>query len=374
MQPFYDKDGITLYCGDCLQVLPTLEESSVNLCVDDPPYFKVKDEPWDRQWDKPDGFLAWIGQLCAQRQRVLTPNGSVYTFAAPRMAWRVTAEVARYFNVLNEVVWVKGDMNGNGQHSKMDKDTLRAFFPQTERIIFAEHHGAEGYAKGEAGYGLACDRLRGFLFEPIRAYLDGERRRAGLTQNQVNEICGTASMAGRHYFSQSQWCMPTPEHYATMQAGFNRLGASPNGDGEYLRRDYEYLRRDYEYLRRDYEDLRRPFNASPDVPYTDVWEFETVYPYPGKHPAEKPVALLEHIISASSRPGDVVLDCCAGHGTTAIAARNLGRRVILVEQSELWCRKIVQRLARSMDEVGQAAAMVPAGGVGDLPLFAEVAQ
>ena len=68
-----------------------------------------------------------------------------------------------------------------------------------------------------------------------------------------------------------------------------------------------------------------------DVPYTDTWTFDTVKPYPGKHVCEKPVAMLEHIITASSRPGAVVLDAFAGSGATGVAAMNLGRRFIGME-------------------------------------------
>ena len=43
---------------------------------------------------------------------------------------------------------------------------------------------------------------------------------------------------------------------------------------------------------------------------------------------QKPIALLERIINASSNPGDLVLDCFCGSGTTAVAAEKLGRRWI----------------------------------------------
>ena len=43
------------------------------------------------------------------------------------------------------------------------------------------------------------------------------------------------------------------------------------------------------------------------------------------YPTQKPVKLLERIIKASSNPGDIVLDCFAGSGTTLIAAERLGR-------------------------------------------------
>lgn len=53
------------------------------------------------------------------------------------------------------------------------------------------------------------------------------------------------------------------------------------------------------------------------------------------YPTQKPVALLERIISASSNDGDIVLDCFAGSGTTAVAARALGRRWVAVDCGKL---------------------------------------
>jgi site-specific DNA-methyltransferase (adenine-specific) len=297
-----------LYTGDCLEVLKTLPESSVDLIAVDPPYYKVKGEAWDRQWDTAAGFIAWIGQLCEQWRRVLKPNGSLYVFASPRMAARVEVEIGGRFNVLNRIRWVKEA----GWHNKTRKEDLRAYLSPYEEIIFAEHYGADNMAKGEAGYAAKCDELRGFVFEPIRAYLESERQRAGISKEDINEWLGfrrLGGMAGRHYFSQSQWQLPTAEHYQKMRDGFSRL----NHGGEYLRREYEDLRREY-------EDLRRPFSVSASVPYTDVWTFPTVAHYPGKHPTEKPLAMMQHIIKASSRPGAVVLDCCMGAGTTGVAA------------------------------------------------------
>jgi len=53
------------------------------------------------------------------------------------------------------------------------------------------------------------------------------------------------------------------------------------------------------------------------------------------YPTQKPVALLERIIAASTNEGDLVLDCFAGSGTTAVAARALGRRWVAVDCGKL---------------------------------------
>ena len=71
-----------------------------------------------------------------------------------------------------------------------------------------------------------------------------------------------------------------------------------------------------------YEDIVRPFHMSGELDYMDVWNFPSVRPYRGKHPAEKPLEMLRHIISASSYEGDIVLDCFAGSGSTATTSVN----------------------------------------------------
>jgi site-specific DNA-methyltransferase (adenine-specific) len=47
---------------------------------------------------------------------------------------------------------------------------------------------------------------------------------------------------------------------------------------------------------------------------------------PKIHPTQKPVPLLESIIRTYTDIDDVVIDCCAGSGSTLLAAANLGRR------------------------------------------------
>ncbi|MFV8401066.1 DNA-methyltransferase [Mycoplasma sp. CR] len=54
----------------------------------------------------------------------------------------------------------------------------------------------------------------------------------------------------------------------------------------------------------------------------------------GKHPTQKPIQLLERIILASTKPGDLILDPFNGSGTTGIAAHSLNRRYIGIDLQE----------------------------------------
>jgi site-specific DNA-methyltransferase (adenine-specific) len=69
---------------------------------------------------------------------------------------------------------------------------------------------------------------------------------------------------------------------------------------------------------------------------TDVWWMTIVPPASAErtgYPTQKPLRLLERIVAASSRPGDLVLDPYAGSGTTGVAAARQGRRYLLVDRN-----------------------------------------
>jgi modification methylase len=63
------------------------------------------------------------------------------------------------------------------------------------------------------------------------------------------------------------------------------------------------------------------------------------------HSTQKPEALLERVLLATSREGDLVLDPFAGTGTTGAVAQRLGRRWIMVEREADYCRLIEGRVA-----------------------------
>jgi site-specific DNA-methyltransferase (adenine-specific) len=62
------------------------------------------------------------------------------------------------------------------------------------------------------------------------------------------------------------------------------------------------------------------------------------------HPTQKPEKLLAKIILASTNPGDLILDPFAGSGTTAVAAKKLGRNFVAIESDENYCLLAAKRL------------------------------
>lgn len=79
----------------------------------------------------------------------------------------------------------------------------------------------------------------------------------------------------------------------------------------------------------------------------NLWEFP-VTPRSerrhGKHPSQKPLALLERIIAIATEPGQLLLDPFGGAGTLALAAEHLGRRWILIESESEYADLARRRL------------------------------
>lgn len=69
---------------------------------------------------------------------------------------------------------------------------------------------------------------------------------------------------------------------------------------------------------------------------------------PLEHPVPKPIALLHALISKWTQPGELVVDPFLGSGTTARAAKDLGRRCIGVEIDAGYCATAVRRLGQEV--------------------------
>ena len=178
--PYDGHHDIQIHNGRCEEFLPTIADDSIDLIVTDPPYFKVKGDWWDHQWDRPEGSLAWMGELCDEWQRVLKPNGSLYVFASPQMSWHVEGEIRQRFNVLTNIRWRKPPFSTKAE--MFDKDDLRSPFPASESVVFAEQFNSNEGAMSDAGYVSACESTKRSV---IGDYLRSEFARANVTNKQV---------------------------------------------------------------------------------------------------------------------------------------------------------------------------------------------
>lgn len=74
------------------------------------------------------------------------------------------------------------------------------------------------------------------------------------------------------------------------------------------------------------------------------------------HPTEKPDGILRPLIEYACPPSGLILDPFAGSGSTAVAARLLGRRAVLIEADERYCEAIARRLAQDVLPLGALPA------------------
>ena len=330
MKPYYQDDAVTIYHGCAMEIVPSLDRFDL-ICAD-PPYGKVKGA-FDEEWTNRPAMLKDCAVWRDMMVGAMKPNATLYWFAWPSLAGRIEALIAEKLNPLAHIVWLKPTSHAQ----KHCPEFLRAPGPETERILMAEHYGADNMALGESGYVAKCDEVRGHVFEPLRAYLAGECAAAGHTVQTINaawqaERGGGGGMAG-HWLTTSQWALPTAANYAWLQALCNG----------HLRREYEELRREYEELRKDYEELRRFFDMRTGDQKTDVWRFNPETERLG-HPTQKPLPLISYIVRLSCRPGGTILDPFFGSGTTGRAAKDLGRKCVGIEREERYCEIAAKRM------------------------------
>lgn len=121
---------------------------------------------------------------------------------------------------------------------------------------------------------------------------------------------------------------------------------------------------------------------SSGVPIQDIWtdvrDAHNQNIHVTGYPTEKNRIMMERIIGASSNPGDFVLDCYAGSGTTLEAASNLGRNWIGVDRSDEAIRTILHRLEYGTAPMGdfvnskERSPALPLFRVSDFTLYEDI--
>jgi len=310
--------------ADSLRLLKKLPAHSVSLILTDPPYHVTKKRNiyGDTAFAEDQHYIDWMAEYATEWHRVLRSNGSLFCFCDSSMSARLDMMFAKQFNVLSHIVWTKpNDPGFDGWKGKMNKEALRQWYPHSERILFAEP-AAEG----------------NLFRSPFALFLRNARKKAGLSMHQLTAEVGAHGKVN-HGGAVSNWedgrNTPSRDQYEKMRKALMATGK------------IDPMPR--------YEDVIRPFVMDASKEFTDVWNFPSVRPYKGKHPAEKPSAMIEHAIEATTFPGDIVLDCFGGGGSTALAALKLQRRTVSIEIEASWATQIATRV----EDVAEADIAFP---------------
>lgn len=301
-------------------VYPTLADRSVSLVHSDGPYNLGK-----AAWDKVPDLAAFYRPHIAAWGRVCAPSASVYLWNTHGGLIDVDPEMRSAGWTRRAVItWDKGIgfLAGKGV-----ADT-RTWLDVTEVCAVYVREPNEVDLWNEWGDA-----------HPVRRYLDAARERAGLTNRDVDDALGVSGMA-RHWFTWTQWCLPSAERYAqlrTLLPGLDR-------DLDDLRAEHACLWADF---RARWESIRAPF--SPPLGVTTVWSHPKVAGAErlvgpddaDLHPCQKPLLFARRIVEASSRPGDVVVEPFGGTCRVAVACEAIARyapeearRYVCVEMDE----------------------------------------
>ena len=285
-------------------------------------------------------YLAMMAVRLIELHRVLKPTGSLYLHCDPTASHYLKILLDAVFgaeNFQNEIIW---------KRQSAHNDASRKFANLTDTILF--------YAKSAE-----------MKFKVVRVPLDEE---------YIEKFYRHKDPKGRRYRLSD---LSAPEGGG--MAAINKATGKPNG--WYMWKGYTPPPRGWRYSKEtmqrlhdegkiEYPDdikkrlsLRRYLDENEGQPIGNSWT--DIHPLHGAarealgYPTQKPLALLERILSASSNPDDVVLDPFCGCGTTVHAAQKLGRQWMGIDVTHLAIGLIEKRLREAFADVQFATHGVP---------------
>ena len=300
--------GSVVYEADARLVAATLPPGCASLAILDGPY-GLRKAAWDTVprggtlADLYQGHLDDVGRVCAASASLYLWNTSAgWAELHPHI-------LSRGWTFRALITWDKGVSSMAG---KVDTAGLRTWFDVTEVCGFYQREPNEIDLWNQWGEA-----------HPVRRYLEAARVAAGLSNAEIDAALGVSGMA-RHWFTWTQWCLPSAERYEQLRAllpGLERSLAE-------LRAEHETLWADF---RSQWEEVRAPFVAPLGV--GNVWSTGQVAgPERLKdgngdtmHPCQKPLLFAERMILASSRPGDLVWAPFGGTLRELVAAERMAR-------------------------------------------------
>ena len=387
----------TLWTGDNLDILRGLNSESIDLIYLDPPFnsnknyeapvgSKAAGAAFKDAWTLSDLDVAWMGLIADEQpaiavllatsgevhgkgmqsyltmmavrllemRRVLKDTGSIYLHCDPTASHYLKLLMDAVFGASkfrNEVIWKRTAGRSDGKQFGRVHDVL-LFYAGRGTVWnrqYTEHSSAyvEKAYRNKDERGLwRSDQLTA---SGVRHGESGELWR-GIDPGAVGRHWNTPTQGGMSDFIVNKGLIPGwPESYPTVQ---DRLDAL---DGSGLIHWPERGR--MPSLKRYLESTTGV--AVEDV-FTDIGKLEASATEKIGYPTQKPLALLERIIAASSNEGDVVFDPFCGCATACVAAERLGRQWVGVDLSPKAVELVEYRLKQQEPGIALWAAKVTA--------------
>ena len=333
-------DTRVVYCGDCLEQLRNLPKGCVDLIYIDPPFNSNRNYEvfWGETKEKrafedrhasTQAYIDYMRPRCVELARVLKPTGSFYYHCDWHASHYVKVMLDQLFgenNFVNEIIWKR-----TSAHS-----SAKRFGPVHDTIFF--YSGGQQRTWNQSFQPYDSDYLDAF-FEMQdddgrrwkRMDLTGDGIRHGDSGKPWRGINVTAK--GRHWAIPGDIC----DKYKIKGSVQERLDALDAAGLIHWPKKEDGTPRVKQYA-----------DEMPGVPAQTVWtDIRPIHNLSQErlgYPTQKPLALLERIITASSNPNDIVLDAFCGCGTALVAAQNLGRQWIGIDISPTACRVMAKRL------------------------------
>lgn len=285
-------------------------------------------------------YLVMMAARLVELQRVLKPTGSLYLHCDPTASHYLKIILDTVFGkdkFRSEIIWKRTSSHGN---------VSAAFGDVTDTILF--------YAKGNNStwnqvFIPYTDKHISSKFSQVdekgRRFTTSDLRNPGVRPNLHYEYKGYQPHPNGWAFTREKM-----EEYDRQ----GRLYFPPSKDGRI--RIKRYL---------DEQSGHRIQNLWDDIPPINSQAKERL-----GYPTQKPLALLERIIAASSNSGDVVLDPFCGCGTAVVAAEKLGRRWIGIDVTHLAITLMKERLRDSFPGIEFSVKGEPAD-LGSARMLAE---
>ena len=323
----------TIYRGDNLELMQAMPDGFVDLCYIDPPFFTQRDYKniWgDREsvmdWDsaKLDGFfdtkdffekhvqngetglaayLVWLRARIIEIHRILKPTGSLYLhldYHAVNYVKVMLDEIFGYQNFKNEIIWQRKQ----GSNSTSEP---RSLSNNSDTILF--------YTKG-----------KNHTFHAQYQSYD---------EDYVKKTYRMKDENGDRYTTTD---MQAPSHSPTLFYKYKGFEPPKNGWRVNLAKMKELDSKGFLVFGDKTIRRKNLLKDRKGVPLTNIWLdigcLQGNSDEKTKWPTQKPVALLERILSMSSNEGDMVFDCFAGCGTTMHAAHKLKRKWVGIDISK----------------------------------------